>query len=1513
MKSLVAIKNWYFTLLLLAVLLCQLPVTRAADEVGLGATFTRETVATAPAEVDGANVAYLVVAGGTANSANSNLPVAADEGLWRRSKGLPIGDRIRLHVSAGKLPADGHSTLPLVLTLLDAQGHAVTSVTRVRLQISLGRLRAPNGKEAASFDLAIKGGVAHLTLLAPVTPGEALLQASSGAVRVRGKIRFVPEMRPLIAIGIIESGVSTQRVTADPNAPALASLGFEDSLHHWGNDPLSGTAWGIEGRAAGFVKGTIADNLLLTGAFDSNKINPQRFFSDVDPNQYFPISGDASIVNYDARSTGKLYLRLDRDQNHLLYGDFQTVAPGDKSWLGTYARTLTGLSTHVETSDKRLDVFAAMQSTHQFVDEQPGRGISGPYAVSQPNAVANSEEVDLLVRDRNQPAIVLSRQQLSRYVDYDFEPFSGRILFRQPVPSVDENLNPVSIRITYEVDNGGPKYLVAGLSADFDLTPYVTFGVRSAEDRDPLTPFKLYGADTVWRLGEHTTLTLDAAHSQGNQLFATAASGALTPVSTVTGLTSLDPSGSAARLELVHHDDQLDARVYTGKADLTFENANADLSPGRTESGLHATYHLNDSTQLVTDALHSVDVTTDAHRTGATLGVESKIWTGGKLETGLSYVNQSYNSALPAVAQYAVGAVPGTASGAPINNTGFGFGGGGLLASPLGAPLALPSAGAPSLVEQDYLAAQVKLTQKINDQASAYAQYEHTVDGTSGALAAVGGEYRLSDSNRFYARYESIDSLTGVYGLGDGSRATQAVAGFDTSYMHDGTVYDELRLAGTQSGQSAADALGVRNLWHIAPGLNATTSVERQEVLNPSVLPNATANALIGTQSATALAAGLEYIGSPLWKTSERLEYRFSDVQTNWLSTFALTRKLSDDWSFLGRNVYMDANSHSSGSPASILNQDRAQLGFAYRNVASNEWNLLARYEYQTNYNNDPVVGSDNRTQIVSAVANYHPVRSWEYEAQLAAKHVSEVLSGTDSNYQAALVAGRITWDFTPHWDIGILASSTSGGGTVDRGVALEVGRRIYDNLWVSVGGIAGRYADSELFSSNSSWRGVYARIRFKFDEKTFRIGDPSVDRSLPAAAATNAAPIANTTVASTSSSASADSTVEPTAVAGGVATADALAVIGATASADSNAKLAVSVPSLPGRPLGSRVGEPAEITALQARLDNLGHDGDCDRVYQSNKAQAWLNFARYAAQSNIQTEDQTAALSDARAIIEGLESHSTLTMQTAELPHSVHLRDDLWRASAAAKAGGSMCAAPKMSAFCDVQLAWVDYEASAGGWRHVEPYVRIAEDYCAAGKAPVTPPSAPQAAPVEATAAASAPANSAPAPLPGPVRAAAPEDVTTPAQSTIAALRGLAMTPTPSNEKSVTVLFPHDRSRRHDIRTPGHAQLARFAAYLKQLPAGTRLVVTGHADITGSRKYNRALSARRARSVVAELKSLGVDPRLIRIVAAGSEQPIRSCRKPAAGGKQHYFACLEPNRRVVVTIVHDPPLTAHH
>ena len=108
-----------------------------------------------------------------------------------------------------------------------------------------------------------------------------------------------------------------------------------------------------------------------------------------------------------------------------------------------------------------VNVFASHDSLRQVIDEFAALGISGPYPVSNPTGVSGTERVEIVTRDRNQPALVLSTVPLTRFTDYEFEPFSGRLLFRRPVPALDERFNPQSIRVTYEVD-GGAREVVGG-------------------------------------------------------------------------------------------------------------------------------------------------------------------------------------------------------------------------------------------------------------------------------------------------------------------------------------------------------------------------------------------------------------------------------------------------------------------------------------------------------------------------------------------------------------------------------------------------------------------------------------------------------------------------------------------------------------------------------------------------------------------------------------------------------------------------------------------------------------------------------------------------------------------------------------------------------------------------------------------------------------------------------------------------------------------------------------------
>jgi OmpA-OmpF porin, OOP family len=323
----------------------------------------------------------------------------------------------------------------------------------------------------------------------------------------------------------------------------------------------------------------------------------------------------------------------------------------------------------------------------------------------------------------------------------------------------------------------------------------------------------------------------------------------------------------------------------------------------------------------------------------------------------------------------------------------------------------------------------------------------------------------------------------------------------------------------------------------------------------------------------------------------------------------------------------------------------------------------------------------------------------------------------------------------------------------------------------------------------------------------------------------------------------------------------------------------AAQIARQPGRPDDSRVREPGTLVDLQRRLDAITAAGTpaCLPAYAAHKAQAWLNFGRYAAAEQLPAAAQAALMKNAGGIVASLEQHGESTPDTPELPGARHVRDDLWQGIAAVKRDSRFCAAPKMTAYCEVQLAWAGYEAGAGGWRHADPYVRIAEDYCSTAIA--TPPAAPAVVPAL------------------PVPPAAPPVAPTP-------------TPRPPRiELSMSVVFPHNRATRADIRAPGRAELRRFSSRIKSLPKSATIMIVGHADLTGHSDYNLRLSEQRARSVARELETLGVPPARIKLAAEGSAEPLVQCAvDDKVAERRRYLACLEPNRRVVIHLITEVP-----
>ncbi|MDB5472321.1 MAG: hypothetical protein JWR84_3881, partial [Caulobacter sp.] len=81
---------------------------------------------------------------------------------------------------------------------------------------------------------------------------------------------------------------------------------------------------------------------------------------------------------------------------------------------------------------------------------------------------------------------------------------------------------------------------------------------------------------------------------------------------------------------------------------------------------------------------------------------------------------------------------------------------------------------------------------------------------------------------------------------------------------------------------------------------------------------------------------------------------------------------------------------------------------------------------------------------------------------------------------------------------------------------------------------------------------------------------------------------------------------------------------------------------------------------------------------------------------------------------------------------------------------------------------------------------------------------------------------------------------------------------------------FPFDQS----ILTPEAQTVVSEAAQYASAGNATRIVVVGHADTSGSAKYNVGLSQRRSKAVADALVGLGVDSGKLAVDWKGESEP---------------------------------------
>jgi len=209
---------------------------------------------------------------------------------------------IAIELPRAEPAADGRAEVPIGIALLDERGLPVRARTPVTLDTSMGTWVAPETSLESGVVLMIEGGHATIKLVSPAQPGEARLIAKSGKLREEVRLRFMPDLRQMVAAGVIEGIVNIRRLDSRALVAAGAQDSFERDLTRLSRSSSDGRLE-AGARAAFFLKGKILGEALLTAAYDSDKDTQQRLFRDIQPDEFYPVYGDSATRGYDAQST----------------------------------------------------------------------------------------------------------------------------------------------------------------------------------------------------------------------------------------------------------------------------------------------------------------------------------------------------------------------------------------------------------------------------------------------------------------------------------------------------------------------------------------------------------------------------------------------------------------------------------------------------------------------------------------------------------------------------------------------------------------------------------------------------------------------------------------------------------------------------------------------------------------------------------------------------------------------------------------------------------------------------------------------------------------------------------------------------------------------------------------------------------------------------------------------------------------------------------------------------------
>lgn len=865
-----------------------------------------------------------------------------------------------------------------------------------------------------------------------------------------------------------------------------------------------------KGRLAFYVKGKIKGRTLLTAAGDTGEDklqnlfkgldakDPRQFLRRIDPDKYYPVYGDDSTAVEDAPTRGKFYVRLERGDSHVMWGNFKTRITGTKFLRNE--RALYGASgvyrsdDTVPSGERRTEAsaYAAQPGTLPQRDVLRGTGGSA-YFMKHQDVTIGSETVSVVIADRITNTIV-DRRPLRYGIDYDLDYTQGLILLHAPLQSTsgtgavvrDGALdgNPVSLVVSYEytpasTDVNG--YSLGGRAQTW-AGDHVRVGVTAGREKTGGANQTIIGADLKIQKSEGTYVETEIAQTRG--------SGFGNSVSSDGGATSLDVLGAGAA--------GTRANGYRVEAHVDV----ADLTHGAARGNLEARFEDKQA------GFSTIDEQVAGHKTD--LAIKGKVEASDAVTLGGGYARSTIaggtrEQAVDAQATIKLNDAWSVEPGVRFSQKHV----------PTGA------------AQDNGSRADVggKITYKPNEDHSAYLFGQFTAQHSDGRKrndrVGVGGETKLSE------KVTGIGEVSyGTGGLGGLAQLAYNPTADDTYYMGYrldpdrntalsspfGLTGDDLGaiVAGakhryserlTMFAEDSYDMFGLRKTLAQTYGVTYTPdaawniggNVEVGNIIDNAVDPVTGKKNSDFDRKALALSAGYKGENDNSGRIKGEVRRENSQDHTRDLKSYLLSSSISlranENWRFLGNIDAVLAQATQSTRDGKYV---EASLGYAYRPVDNDRLDILFKYNFlfdKPGVDQVTVNGTTNgpiqRSHILSVDANYDISRIITLGAKYGFRIGDTKPRDGSSGWQASsahLAVLRADLNVVKNWDA-LLEGRVLWSPSADTAHYAMLGavyRHFGDNFKIGVGYNFGVFTD-DLRDQTLNHSGVFINAIGKF------------------------------------------------------------------------------------------------------------------------------------------------------------------------------------------------------------------------------------------------------------------------------------------------------------------------------------------------------------------------------------------------------------------------------------------------